>query len=449
MNPEQIRARLKEIAAEIETLLKDAKSDEDYAKLKTLSDESTGLEAKLTQAELSKQTLARLSGIPAVSPAAQKLTVPAVSGLDKLTPLDKMGLIAVAAIHSNLSLKSGMPKGIVQFLTEKGFGIVGDEYQAAYDGGTLRTLNSASATAGGILLPDSMSTEMLPLLRPLVTFFQGNPRRVQMPSGVFKQPAADTGATASYRGETKPIQVSEPSFKGINMSAKLLGVIVMLSDQILRWDVTGIRQWVMEDMASAMAQATDNAMYFGDGTVYTPQGILEIPGIYRVTAPDAVDPVAPTVREIEQAAGRLELNRENNNLPIKNTAWRTSPRIFKYLQDLRGNFDQKMFPEMSNATPTFRGRPILATSNFPSNAGGTTDESTLALIDFGYVLYGESLAMQFATSNEASIQVTPSKRVDTFQSGVVAIKVEAEHDVDVQYVEAIGVMDGLRWGSTA
>jgi HK97 family phage major capsid protein len=264
-----------------------------------------------------------------------------------------------------------------------------------------------------------------------------------MPGGVYKQPAAATGASAEYRGETKPKHVSAPSFKAVSMSAKLLAGIVPISDQLLRWAPSYLREWVQDDLRQALAQTMDTAMYRGVGTEYTPRGIFNIPGVYKI---DAGGNNAPTIQEIEALAAKLELRMMNANVPILRPQWRMSYDLLMYLQNLRDGLGNRYFPELSNGTPRWRNKPVMATTNMPNNLGDTTDAMELALIDFGHVLYGETLGMQLATSNEATVIKPDGQAIHAFQDNVTLFRAEMEHDVDVRYPEAVAVAENIRWG---
>jgi HK97 family phage major capsid protein len=227
------------------------------------------------------------------------------------------------------------------------------------------------------------------------------------------------------------------------MSAKLLAGIVPVSNQLLRWNVTGLRGWVERDLSAAMGTTMDSALFRGAGGVDSPLGITNIVGVYRVAATNST---TPTVAQVEADAAKLELRMENANLPPLGIEWRMSPRVFKYLQNMRDGNGNRIYPELSMATPTWRMRTVRVTTQIPSNLGGGTDESELYLIAFGHVMFGDSMAIQLAISDTATV-VNGSQTINAFQDGVTLIKAEAEHDVDIRYLEAVSVLTAVRWGA--
>jgi HK97 family phage major capsid protein len=442
---EKLQARLKELAAALK-----AYSDKESLTAEELAD----MEAKTAEvAEVEKQLTALDNAEAAAARVAQPATAPAVTSEQervaaeaktKLITSHKIGLLATAMVATYVTDGVKGIRPVMKTLDEHGFGELAREIEAGnFVGGKQRTLNSSNATAGGVLLPENMAPDIIDLLRPNNTFLQGEPIVLPMPNGTFKQPAAAAGATASYRGETRPVNVSQPSFKAINMSAKLLGGIVPLSNQLIRWSLPNIQGWAENDLSAAMGNAMDLACFRGDGANDTPLGITRIPGVYRVAASGGT---SPTVAQIEADAAKLELRMENANLPLLRVEWRMSPRTIKYLQNLRDGNGNRIYPELSAENPRWRMRPVRVTTQIPSNLGGTTDETEIYLVAFGHVLFGDSMAMQLAISGEATV-VNGNQTINAFQDGVTVIKAEMEHDVDIRYVQAVNVLEGVRWGA--
>lgn len=440
---EKLRARLKEIAAALKAFdEKDALSADEVKTIGELTAECEKIEGEIKTLEDAEKARARLA-TPAnekVEPAQRAPAAPA----QKLVPAEKIGLLACAMLRAYTDEGLRGYKATLRALDEMGYGEIAKEFEAAqFNGSKQRTLSSANATAGGVLLPENMSTDMLDILRPNTTFMQGNPIIVPMPNGTFKQPAAASGSTASYRGETKPASVSQPTFKSISMSAKLLAGIVPVSNQLLRWNVTGLRGWVERDLSAAMGTTMDSALFRGAGGVDSPLGITNISGVYRVAA---VNATAPTVAQVEADAAKLELRMENANLPLLSVEWRMSPRVIKYLENMRDGNGNRIYPELQGENPRWRRRPVRVTTQIPSNLGAGTNESEIYLVAFGHVMFGDSMAIQLAISDVATV-VNGSQTINAFQDGVTLIKAEAEHDVDIRFFEAVAVLTEVKWGA--
>jgi HK97 family phage major capsid protein len=365
---------------------------------------------------------------------------PRVENRDKLDKAAKVGLV-IGAMVKNFHEGERGPRAMLKTLSDMGYSTFAREF----DAGQKRALSGAQASAGGVLIPENMSADIVDLLYPATTFLQGNPMRVPMPNGNYSQPAGASGASAAYRGEGKSGLVSQPSFKKIGMSAKMLMGIVPVTNQLIRWSLPSVQQFVNNDLSMALGLKMDAAFFRGDGTVDTPLGITNISGIFKSAV--LANTVTPTYTQVDADAARLELVMENVNLSQVGVEWRMSPRVVKYLQNMRDGNGNKIYPELSLPEMRFRMRPLRMTSQIPSNLGAGTNESEIYLIAFGHVMMGETLAMQFSVSDQATLDPSLPGALSLWQTGMTAVKAEMEHDVDIRYFEAVCVGTAVKWGA--
>lgn len=432
---EKARARLKEIDGALKAFEdKETLTAEDIAEVKKLTTEASEVETTIKDLESAEQVRAK-----AAAPANEHVDHPAeVRDGGKLDTKQKIGILCASMVRAKAEDGNVGRRSVFRMMDEMGYGSVAREFDA-----TRRTLTSGSASGGGITIPETMNPDVIDLLRPNATFLQGNPIPISMPNGTYKQPAAASGATASYRGETKAASVTQPTFRAINMSAKLLSAIVPLSNQLVRYN-PNIQGWVENDLSLAMGTAMDLAAFRGDGTGDAPLGITRIAGVLRQACATATT-TTPTAAAMESDIKILELRMENANLPLVRVEWRMAPRTIKYLQNLRDANSNRIYPELQGPNPTWRNYPVRVTTQIPTNLGTGTDESEIYLVAFGHVLFGDTLAMQLAISDSATV-VNGSQTINAFQDGVTLIKAEAEHDFDIRYAEAVAVLTGVKWG---
>lgn len=435
----KLRARLKELVGEITTMSALAElSAEQMAALTKALEESKQVEAQIKALVEAEQLLAR-----AGQPADQSLntgvgaTVPAAVKQPATTE-EKIGVMVFCMAKAYREDGAKGAKATFKAMEEAGYGSIAKEYATAQ-----RALNASSPAAGGVLIPETMANEIVPILRPASTFLRGDPRRVPMANGSYKLPAAASGATSGWRGEGKAIQASQPTFKEINLTTKFLDSLVPLTNQLQRWSLPDVSSWVRADMAASIGTELDRAAYFGSGTVNEPLGLFKITGIGAIAATGGL---TPTVAQIETGCLALELGMMNRNVPVEDAAWRMSPRVFGYLSNLRDGNGNRYFPELQNANPTFRNKPVLFSTQIPINGGGTTDESTIALVRFADVMLGEGIGLSFAVSTEATY-VKNGVTVSAFQNDLTLIKASMEADVDIRYLESVQTLTGVRWGA--
>ena len=440
MNLAQLRARLKALTGELDVLTtKDSMTAEDISAIEAKTVEIEEVEKSIGILEKAEAAKAR-AAVPANAPAeTTERTVPA-QVKKELTTAEKIGTMVFCMAKSYKEDGARGPKATFKTMEAAGFGELAKEFAAAQQ----RALNSGSASAGGVLVPEDMSSEIIDILRPSTTFLRGNPRRISLANGAYKLPAAASGATANWRGEGKPIQVSQPTFKDINLTAKFLDAMVPLTNQLIRWSLADVRAWVERDMSLEMGTKLDYAAYFGAGTQHTPLGITNIPGVFRVSA---LGGTAPTVAQIETGARAAELAMEGKNLPMMSAAWIMAPRTRTYLADLRDGNGNRYFPELQGANPTWRGRPVMSTTQVSIVGGGSTDETEILLVNFDDIYYGEGAGISFGVSTEATYINANGQAVSAFQNDLTLIKASLEADVDMKYLEAVSVIEGVRWGA--
>lgn len=449
MTLEQLRKALKDkitALTELETkALADASTDDDVNALEKATQDIEALERKIKALEASEGRRAKaaksvdteIEGDSGDADEEEELQ-PAKVKKD-LKSDEKIGLVMLGMVKAARDDGYAGQRQTYKAIEDLGYG----QFAKQFDLAKKKSLRSDVASQGGVLLPEDMANEMIPLLYPNTTFMQGGARRIVMPNGTFKQPKGATGASAAYRGEKRAMAVSHATASEINMSAKLLAGVTTITDQLLRYSLIDAAAWAKDDLSTAMGTTFDSAAYFGSGTAYTPMGLLNASGIFSAVATGGV---APSVAQIEADCKKLELSMINVNLPMTGAKWVLAPRILLYMQDLRDGNGNRLFPELQGTSPTFRGKPVLSTTQFPINGGAGTDESTIALIAFGHVMYGDTLAMQFKITRDATI-VNGAETINTWQQGVMGMAFEWEHDVGSRYVEAVAKLTAVRWGA--
>jgi HK97 family phage major capsid protein len=349
-----------------------------------------------------------------------------------------------AAGHIKAGLRAS-PREALKALEDEGYpGVVREMERLWRMRG--KAVNTLVSNQGGILVPPTLDGGIIPLLRAQATFLDNNPTRVQLVNGQFKQARGATGATAAYvaQGAKKP--VSTPTFDAVSMAVKKLAGIVPLTNEATMWTIGNIEQYVRDDLRQALALTLDLNGYLGTGAGDSPLGILNQAGIQTYT-PTFADPLKPTLAELDTLATGMILLMTTNNL-YANDRWRwlMSYRTAMKLGNMRvgATTDGELaFPEMANiakgnAQATWKGFPVTVSNQFPTNGGVTTDEATLALVDFTHVLFAEEEGVTMKTSDQATIDVDGAGTlVHLWQQNMFAILAEAMHDFALRFAKAV------------
>jgi HK97 family phage major capsid protein len=120
-----------------------------------------------------------------------------------------------------------------------------------------------------------------------------------------------------------------------------------------------------------------------------------------------------------------------------------SQRTFGYLQDLRTpGGENYAYPTLQGANPTLKGYPVYVSSVIVNNEGGSTNASRISLVTMGNVLLGITKALEFAVSEEATVN-----GVSMFETDQTAIRATSEHDWEARYDETVAELTGVQWGA--
>lgn len=300
-----------------------------------------------------------------------------------------------------------------------------------------RGLTTGLVAGGGAMIPEQQSNEVIELLRGNTVIRKAGARSVAMNGGNLTIPRQTGGASATYRGEAQNAAVGDVTFGSEKLTAKILDVIVIVSDQMVRYPSVSAQQMVRDDAINAIAQAEDYAFLRGTGTEYSPLGLLNKPGIASFTAKASVTAFQDVLDDLAGAKKRLKPNADNEALrPV----WFITPDAETYLMSRVGSEGQPTaLASAMLANKTILGIPYFVSSKLPYVAGTSAD---FALVDMSDVIIGDTLNYQVSTSQEATITVG-GQPVNLFQSGQMAIRVTAEHDIGLRHPTSVV------WGRTA
>ena len=442
MSTHALRARLREKSGalaelKVKAFAAEAKP-EDKEALKGLLAEIKAIEDDLDLAEATEATEAKHTR-PAAAPVGQPATVPAVAAQPEVKELDQQIAIVAAGV-----IKAGKTGDPVQILKDEGYTGLVDKLLTDVNRSKMargeKAVNTLVDAEGGVLVPTTMVGGIAPILRQQSTFLAANPTRVQLVSGRFSQPRGATGATAAYVAEGGLKPVSTPTFDDIDMRAKKLAGIVPMTNEARKWTVGNLEQYVREDLRNALALTMDLNAYLGTGAGASPLGILRKAGV-QTYAPTFGTATAPTLAEVDALVNGMILMLTAVNI-YNGGRWRwVMPyRTVMRLSTMRvgGTNGDLAFPELSGDAPRFRGIPVIVSSQIPTNGGGTTDETTIALVDFAHVLFGEEEAIVIKVSDQATLDTDGAGTLlHLFQQNMFAILAESEHDFGLRYAPAV------------
>lgn len=150
---------------------------------------------------------------------------------------------------------------------------------------TRKGLSAGVDAEGGYLARLPVLGELIDLQRSLEAMTTAGATEVALPpSGKVYLPKLTAAATAYWVGEASPITESAPSTGRLDLTARKLGVLVSLTNELLRFASASAEGLVRFDMARAAALKADLAMLEGTGGATQIKGLITYAGIGSHTA---------------------------------------------------------------------------------------------------------------------------------------------------------------------
>lgn len=388
----------------------------EFARAKRTPDEAR----KFVLEEMGKRS-ASSSVSPAASPAA------AVTA-DELDRRDKTVVLG-GCIRAFAAVKGRSVREAVQYA------------QTVFkDGAVVRALSASTAQDGGFTVTEDVLPGVLELLRPKAVVRSLGATTIPMPNGNLTQNRLTSGTGFQYIGENKPAPVTSAKGGQMKLSAKKGAALLPISNDLIRFGGNSFDVAVRNDLVRAVAQGEDIAFIRNNGTAYSPRGLRWLANAVNVIAANAT----VNLQNVTNDIGKLWLALRRANIQFTNPGFIFSPRTEYYLMNLRDSIGNFVF-RAEMMTGKLFNYPYRVTTQIPENLTDGT-QSEVYFVDFGEVVIGETMAMTFDISQEASYVDGSGTTVSAFQNDQTLVRVLVEHDINVNYDTAIAVLTGVTWG---
>lgn len=295
----------------------------------------------------------------------------------------------------------------------------------------LKQIRSAMGTNvpsdGGVLVPEDLASEIIPLLREKSSIRSLGARVVPMPNGSLKIPRQTGAANFQWVGENKPISASKVPLGMLNLSAKKLAGLIPASNELISSPAISADQFIRDELINGIVEAEDITAIYGSGTENAPAGIAKIAGSNTdLNALPTSDTLGTIVGII---MGKKFPNKANFGWVFNGVLW----PIFYNLKDGGNNYIHRA--EMERGF--LAGAPFRINNNVTvgTDAHGLTE---LYFGDFSQFIVGETLGIQIAVSHEASYP-DGNTMVSAFANDQTVMRVLLREDFGVRYPDAFVV----------
>ena len=336
-----------------------------------------------------------------------------------------------ARIVACLAASRGIPH-IAAYEAQKRYGSAGDRIAAA--------LAAGEASAGGFLVPDEYSNEIIELLRNRA-IVRGTPGLRNLPlNGSLLVPRHTGTATGGYLGENQNITKSQPTFGQIQMIERKLACLVPISNDLVRNSSPQVDMVVRDDLVQSLQTTEDQAFIYGTGVGNLPKGLR-----YWANSTTPADTTGSTTADKVENDIRTAINALTSaNVNLANPVWYMAPRSRNYLAFVRDANGNLMFPEVRSNNQLL-GWPIRESNQIPTNLGGGT-ATDLFFVEGSEMVLAEATGIIIDASTEAAFHDGSAVQA-AFSLDQTVIRAIARHDFAVRHPEAVHVITGITWGA--
>lgn len=286
-----------------------------------------------------------------------------------------------------------------------------------------------SSGNAGIMIDEAYFNEIIPLLYNALTVMDLGGRKVPMPNGNLNIRKMIQGTTASYIGETKATKASKARFASARLSAKKLAVKAVFSNDLLRSESATADQMVRDDMMEQMQVGMDYTALYGLGTEYTPRGIINTPGVNKVTSTAILDGdglYTDMVVPIKKA-----------NIKMLKPGWIFNPDVFALLyNETFANGLYKYRDELK--TGKFHGFQFKESNQIET---GTDAHAKVDIFfgDYSKFAVGEQVSLEIKTSDDSTYLDEDGNQVSSGDTDETVVRGLMIHDMALTYGKAFSV----------
>lgn len=292
----------------------------------------------------------------------------------------------------------------------------------------IKALGEGTPSDGGYLVPEEFSQEIIPLLQAQAVIRKIGARIVPMSGNVMNMPRQTAASMASYIGENTNIQVSQPAFGNLKLSAKKLAALVPISNDLIRDASTQADQFVRDDIITALALKGDWAALYGTGTGDEPLGLKNTPDVEIRSVGAAVDGdiLASVVGTLMQA-----------NVAFLRPGWIFNGIMWSKIYNLKTSTGQYLFRDEMNQGKLL-GYPYQVSNQIPvaNDANKTTD---IFFGDWAEFMIGENMRIAVDASTEAAY-VVGGNLVSAYSLDQTIIRAIERHDFGARQPKAFIVL---------
>jgi HK97 family phage major capsid protein len=212
---------------------------------------------------------------------------------------------------------------------------------ARQDGEIKAALSEGIDSAGGLSVPTYLLDNVIDAMRSQMVTMRAGAQTIRLETDLTKMLRIQGDPTAQWHAENDLITDSQPTFDALEFKPCTLVTLVKCSRELLA-DGANINTAVELAISSAMSQAMDKAMIWGDGQNNSPLGLVNHSGLANVDVGGAFKDFSKPL----EAVLKLRQNNVWSDTPLHMLL---NPLGWSQLQGLVSNEGQPLQPPMAIA----------------------------------------------------------------------------------------------------
>lgn len=277
--------------------------------------------------------------------------------------------------------------------------------------GVKMAMSEGTGSAGGYLVPREMMRRIIELFNEYGAIRQN---AFIYPIGTLNNdvPIGSALVTASFVSENASFSASDASFEQQTLTAKKLGVLMVLSKELDQDQVVNLGDYLNRLAARAIAYKEDDTGFNGDGTsgygsITGLKNALQAGSIYQGTAKKFA---SMTLDDFYQLIGKVQ------PYALRNAKWYISPTGFSLgMLKLAGGAGNTFQTYEKGMGPSFLGYPVVISPLLPA---GTADATNTILVYFGDL----SQALILGDRMSVEVNVSEDRYFEYYQRALLVVE---------------------------
>lgn len=325
-----------------------------------------------------------------------------------------------------------------------------DFHKSAGESGLQQVLKAAvsagtttdSTWAAPLVQYQDMASEFIELLRPETILGKlTGLRQVPFNLRIQRQTA---GVAGSFVGEGAPKPVNAMAFDSITMTWAKAAVIVVLSDELVRFSNPSAEALARRDLVAGVAEYLDKR--------FIDPGYAGVANVSPSSITNGITPVASTGSTLAAITNDVESMFAGfvaANLKLRTGAWVMTPMTALRLSLLRNTNDEFAFPAINMNGGTWFGLPVVTSNS--AVAAGSPSEQLIVLLDQEEILVADEGGITIDMSMEASLQMNDAPSggatslVSLWQNNLIGLRAERYINWARRRSQAVAVLGNVSY----